>query len=73
MAEPEPEPTPALTRGREANGSAATSDSRFREACDQIPRWRFTNGRDCAIAENRCGGIVDRRAWEHATCLKGLP
>lgn len=44
----------------------------YRAACEQIPRWSFTNGKDCRVAANRCSGIVDRRAWQHATCLKGL-
>lgn len=37
-------------------------------ACEQIPRWRFIGGKDCAIRANKCYGIVKRRAWEQATC-----
>jgi GH24 family phage-related lysozyme (muramidase) len=44
----------------------------YRAACEQIPRWRFTDGKDCAVAANDCSGIIVRRAWPHATCLKGL-
>lgn len=45
---------------------------RRREACHQIPRWKFTDGKDCSIAANECGGIIKRRRWQHETCLKGI-
>jgi GH24 family phage-related lysozyme (muramidase) len=41
----------------------------FPAACDQFYRWRFVAGKDCAIAANRCGGIVARRNLERAACL----
>lgn len=43
-----------------------------RAACDQIPRWKYTDGKDCTIAANKCPGVIKRRTWEHATCLKDL-
>ena len=44
----------------------------FRAACDQIPRWKYTDGKDCSVAANKCGGIIKRRTWQRATCLKGV-
>ncbi|MFM0405242.1 glycoside hydrolase family protein [Paraburkholderia dipogonis] len=41
----------------------------FPAACQQFYRWRFVAGKDCAIAANRCGGIVTRRNLERAACL----
>lgn len=41
----------------------------FPAACSQFYRWRFVAGKDCAIAANRCGGIVRRRNLERAACL----
>lgn len=43
-----------------------------RAACEQIPRWKFSDGKDCSIAANGCSGLITRRAWQRATCLKGL-
>ncbi|MEO7198587.1 MAG: lysozyme [Dokdonella sp.] len=40
-----------------------------RRACDEIPKWRFINKKDCAIKANKCGGIVTRRAWEYGMCV----
>lgn len=43
-------------------------------ACDEMWKWRFVtiNGakRDCALPQwrSKCGGIIDRRQWEMATC-----
>ena len=48
------------------------NQGRFREACQQIPRWRFIGPKDCAIKANKCGGIVRRREWEYQTCVGGL-
>ncbi|MFM0226174.1 lysozyme [Paraburkholderia dipogonis] len=41
----------------------------FPAACQQFYRWRFVAGKDCAVAANRCGGIVTRRNLERAACL----
>lgn len=43
----------------------------FPAACDAFLKYRFTNhGKiDCAIASNRCGGIMLRRQRERAACL----
>jgi lysozyme len=40
-------------------------------ACHEIPRWKYVDGKDCTLAENRkiCGGIPDRRAAEEELCL----
>ena len=48
------------------------NQGKFREACEQIPRWRFIGKKDCAIKANKCGGIVRRRQWEYQTCVEGL-
>ena len=41
-------------------------------ACNAIGAYVWTNGKDCRIAANRCGGIVRRRNDEIALCRKGL-
>ncbi|MCD9504537.1 glycoside hydrolase family protein [Photobacterium phosphoreum] len=41
----------------------------YESACNQIPRWRFAGGRDCAIKSNNCYGIVNRRAVVQQLCL----
>jgi len=41
----------------------------FPAACTQFYRWRFVAGKDCAIAANRCSGIVQRRNLERSACL----
>ncbi|SBV94230.1 Lysozyme [uncultured Alphaproteobacteria bacterium] len=38
-------------------------------ACDELPRWVFSGGKDCRIAASNCGGIVERRAAERELCL----
>lgn len=43
-----------------------------RAACAQITRWTYTNGKDCRIAANGCGGIPARRKWERTTCERDL-
>ncbi|HEY9145626.1 MAG TPA: lysozyme, partial [Thiobacillus sp.] len=47
------------------------NEGRVKAACEQIPRWRFAGGKDCAIRANRCYGIVKRRQWEYQTCMEG--
>jgi lysozyme len=37
-------------------------------ACAQLSLWTGVRGRDCAVKENRCGGIPRRRADERALC-----
>ena len=39
-------------------------------ACAEILRWRFFQGKDCSLPENRllCGGIWTRRQGEAARC-----
>ncbi|TGZ35368.1 hypothetical protein EQ875_01649 [Photobacterium damselae subsp. damselae] len=44
----------------------------YLNACNQIPRWRFAKGRDCAIKSNNCYGIVNRRAIVHQLCLGNI-
>ena len=42
---------------------------RYRQACDQILRWRYSNGQDCSAPGNRtCSGMWKRRQAEHAAC-----
>ena len=48
----------------------------FKGACDELLRWRFFQGKDCALPENRrlCGGLVKRRDAEYRQCLgEGAP
>ena len=48
----------------------------FKGACDELLRWRFFQGEDCALPENRrlCGGLVKRREAEYRQCLgEGAP
>ena len=48
----------------------------FKGACDELLRWRFFQGKDCALPENRrlCGGLVKRREAEYRKCLgEGAP
>lgn len=40
----------------------------FPGACAEFIKWRFVAGKDCAIAANRCGGIVTRRQLEAQAC-----
>ena len=42
----------------------------YRGACDQILRWRYSNGQDCGAPSNRtCRGLWTRRQSEHAQCI----
>lgn len=41
-------------------------------ACRAIGLYQFSNGLDCRIKANRCGGIPKRRAAEVSLCLEGL-
>ena len=42
----------------------------YRAACDQILRWRFSNGQDCSAPGNRtCSGLWKRRLADHAACV----
>lgn len=41
-------------------------------ACRAMGLYVFTQGKDCRIAANRCGGIPKRRAAEVKLCLEGL-
>ncbi len=48
----------------------------FKGACDELLRWRYFQGKDCALPENRrlCGGLVKRREAEYRKCLgEGAP
>lgn len=37
-------------------------------ACDEIMRWRFFQGKDCAIPQNKCIGLYSRRKDEVLQC-----
>lgn len=43
--------------------------------CAELPRWRFFQGKDCALQENRrlCGGLVKRREAEYRQCIGEAP
>lgn len=40
----------------------------FPGACTEFIKWRFVAGKDCAVAANKCGGIVTRRQLEAQAC-----
>lgn len=45
----------------------------YRGACDQILRWRYSNGFDCSTPGNRrCSGLWTRRQKEHAQCIAAV-
>jgi lysozyme len=47
------------------------NQERYREACDQILRWRFVKGYDCSTPGNRqCYGLWTRRLEQHEQCVK---
>lgn len=37
-------------------------------ACEEIMRWRFFKGKDCAIPQNKCRGLYSRRKAEQSLC-----
>jgi len=43
----------------------------YDNACAQVLRWRFYQGKDCSAPENRriCGGLWVRRQQENRQCL----
>lgn len=45
----------------------------FVDACNEITRWVYVDGKDCRVDENDCAGIVTRRAAEKNICLNGYP
>lgn len=44
----------------------------FAGACRQFPRWKYVDGHDCSLPENKCPGIILRRQRQMDECLKGL-
>lgn len=44
-------------------------------ACAQLLRWRFFQGKDCALPTNArlCGGLATRRQAEYRQCLGETP
>lgn len=40
-------------------------------ACSEILRWRYFNGKDCAIKGNKCSGLWLRRQQEYQHCTGG--
>ena len=43
----------------------------FKGACDELLRWRFFQGKDCALPTNvrLCGGLATRREAEYRQCI----
>lgn len=42
-------------------------------ACNQILKWRFSNGFDCSVPDNKvCPGLWTRRQFENKLCLRDL-
>ncbi|MDO4724778.1 MAG: lysozyme [Comamonadaceae bacterium] len=49
------------------------NQGRYRAACDQILRWRYSAGQDCSAPGNRsCRGLWARRQAEHAQCIAAV-
>jgi lysozyme len=42
---------------------------RYREACDEFPKWAYANKAGINI---KLPGLVTRRDWERGKCLEGL-
>ena len=42
--------------------------SEYERACAQFDRWTYFQGKDCRNAENKCSGLVRRRASQRARC-----
>ena len=40
-------------------------------ACDELLKWRFVAGKDCAIKESNCRGVWVRRHAERDMCANG--
>jgi lysozyme len=59
-----------LRDGRPSTLVLAARRGDLAETCAQISRWRWMQGRDCALPQHRstCGGLVTRRADERAMC-----
>lgn len=49
--------------------------SDYSGACAELLRWRFFQGRDCALPANTrlCGGLVKRREAEYRLCMGEPP
>jgi len=47
------------------------NEGKRNEACAQITRWIFDNGKDCRIRSNNCYGQTERRPQEDELCLQG--
>ena len=43
----------------------------YEGACSEIMRWRFFQGKDCAIPQNKCVGLYSRRKLEAEQCRGG--
>lgn len=44
----------------------------WENACNQLPRWRFVGGMDCAKSGSKCTGVYRRRLDEQKVCLGKL-
>ncbi len=44
-------------------------------ACSELLRWRFFQGKDCALPANArlCGGLATRREAEYRQCIGERP
>lgn len=47
--------------------------SDYAGACAEIVRWRFFQGKDCALPGNKCSGLYQRRLDEQRRCLGNVP
>ena len=45
------------------------STKQFPLACDAFKEYKFVGDKDCSVAANKCGGIMNRRKAERRACL----
>lgn len=45
---------------------------RLPQACDDLLKYVYANGKDCRLGASNCSGIVKRRQDERALCRQGL-
>jgi len=51
------------------------NDGDYAGACSELLRWRFFQGKDCALPSNTrlCGGLAKRRQAEYRQCIGVAP
>jgi lysozyme len=49
------------------------NEGHHKAACTEITRWTWVAGKDCALKESNCGGLVTRRQRERQMCEGLIP